>query len=330
MLIRETPKASQQQVPVLLTARVTTWSERWLLETFKRVRSMLFSYIANDMNTRYINMDYLFLSSLSDSELTRLVVSYDTACQWSRGIWDRMKTCCHHLQLHITGWKIMFLVPKFHLSTHVLKCQMAFSFNFTPEVGSTDGEAPEREWVDINLVTSSTKEVGPGSHWDTLDDHFGDWNWKKIIALGVWHLPSQWLIINVFDVGPGLLWKLKIAVPEKDKHTWVLHAMENSLPTSSIAAWENQVDLWECDNGNSNPLVVTLKNELSMIHISITSIIPLVFLTSGNAAWCLSCISLRGGWRYCQENCWRDAQKCDCIHDDHCRTGTGTTTVSHY
>ena len=28
------------------------------------------------------------------------------------------------------------------------------------------------------------KEMGPGSWHDTIDDHFGDWNWKKVISLG--------------------------------------------------------------------------------------------------------------------------------------------------
>jgi hypothetical protein len=26
--------------------------------------------------------------------------------------------------------------------------------------------------------------MGPGSRHDTLDDYFGDWNWKKVIGLG--------------------------------------------------------------------------------------------------------------------------------------------------
>ncbi|KAG5635682.1 hypothetical protein H0H81_010420 [Sphagnurus paluster] len=41
-------------------------------------------------------------------------------------------------------------------------------------VGRTDGEAPKRGWAAVNAVTSSTKEMGPGSRHDTLDDHFGD------------------------------------------------------------------------------------------------------------------------------------------------------------
>ena len=87
---------------------------------------------------------------------------------------------------HLTHEQIstMFLIPKFHLPAHIPRCQVAYSFNFTPHVGRTDGEAPEHGWVNINPAASSTKEMGPGTQRDTLDDHFGDWNWKCITQLG--------------------------------------------------------------------------------------------------------------------------------------------------
>ena len=90
-----------------------------------------------------------------------------------------------HEQVVLNNVKyIRFLVPKFHLPAHVEECNLAFSFNLTKGVGRTDGEAPERGWANINPAAQSTKEMGPGSRRDTLDDHFGDWNWKKIIKLG--------------------------------------------------------------------------------------------------------------------------------------------------
>ncbi len=79
---------------------------------------------------------------------------------------------------------ITFLVPKFHLMAHIEKCQRTHSFNKTLGVGQTDGEAPECTWAASNLVASSTKEMGPGSRRDTLDDHFNDHNWRKVIMFG--------------------------------------------------------------------------------------------------------------------------------------------------
>ena len=48
----------------------------------------------------------------------------------------------------------------------------------------TDGEDPERWWAHINPVSMSTKEMGPGARLDTLDDHAGAWNWRKITGFG--------------------------------------------------------------------------------------------------------------------------------------------------
>jgi hypothetical protein len=130
-------------------------------------------------------MDYLFLSSVTQTQLRSLVVSYDIACQWSKNVWKRMAAYSPHLGLDLNGpLSVKFLVPKFHLPAHVEVCQTAYSFNFMPGVGRTDGEAPERGWSHINPVATSTREMGPGSRRDTLDDHFSDWNWKKTTGLG--------------------------------------------------------------------------------------------------------------------------------------------------
>lgn len=141
--------------------------------------------IANNRTYRYLNMDYLFFSSMqSSSEISTLNISYDIACQWSKHLWTRMSTFPHQYHIKHDHKSITFLVPKFHLPAHVAKCQSNFSFNFIKGVGCTDSEAPERGWADINPIATSTHGMGPGSRHDTLDDHFNDWNWKKICAMG--------------------------------------------------------------------------------------------------------------------------------------------------
>ncbi|KAG1786541.1 uncharacterized protein HD556DRAFT_1434721 [Suillus plorans] len=40
---------------------------------------------------KYINMDYLFFSTLCGTQLQMLNVSYDIACQWHKHLWARMK-----------------------------------------------------------------------------------------------------------------------------------------------------------------------------------------------------------------------------------------------
>jgi len=114
-----------------------------------------------------------------------LVISYDIACQWHKNLWERMQIFAPEEALSSSVRSVLFLVPKFHLPAHVEACNLQFSFNLTKGVGRTDGEAPERGWANINPAAQSTKEMGPGTRRDTLDDHFGDWNWKKTIKLGM-------------------------------------------------------------------------------------------------------------------------------------------------
>ena len=130
-------------------------------------------------------MDYIFFSALKGNGLKNFNVSYDIVCQWSRHLWERMKTLPPDLHFRHVDKRVTPFVPKFHLPAHVAECQWKYSFNYIKGVARTDGEAPEkRGWSTLNAVASSTKEMGPGHHRDTLDDLIGDSNWKKIVGLG--------------------------------------------------------------------------------------------------------------------------------------------------
>lgn len=129
-------------------------------------------------------MDYIFLSSLKFTDYERLVVSYDIACQWSVHLRARMLDFPQDFRIDLDKRQIVYLVPKFHLPAHVAACQTSFSFNLTPGVGTTDGEAPERGWSNSNPASAQTKEMGPGSRRDVIDNLFGDWNHKKVIGFG--------------------------------------------------------------------------------------------------------------------------------------------------
>jgi hypothetical protein len=135
---------------------------------------------------RFINMDYMFFNALHHhkNSVKNVNVSYDIACQWCRKLSERMPLFSE--EFHVDpSVKLRFFVPKFHLLAHRLSCHSLYSFNLTPYVGRTDGESLERGWSNTNSLGSSTKEMGPGSRRDTLDDHFSDMNWKKICGLGM-------------------------------------------------------------------------------------------------------------------------------------------------
>ncbi|KAG2101317.1 uncharacterized protein F5147DRAFT_812283 [Suillus discolor] len=186
---------------------------------------------------RYVNMDYLFFSTMThSSEIVVVNVSYDIACQWNKHLWERMSRYPSNIHLAHTSKTITFLVPKFHLPAHVAPCQTKFSFNLIKGMARTDGEAPERGWSNINPVATSTREMGPGSRRDALDDHFGDWNWRKVSNFGVF-----------------LLQKLKDAIPQRDQHISDLVDFEDAIPAESLATWRTMVEGWETDRSNANP-----------------------------------------------------------------------------
>ncbi|KAG1875869.1 hypothetical protein C8R48DRAFT_745561 [Suillus tomentosus] len=179
---------------------------------------------------KYMNMDYIVFSTLSAFASTPIVnFSYDIACQWHKKLWQRVTTLPSQLQPNRAHTAFNFFVPKFHITA----CQTNFSFNWTPGV--------ERGWADINRVAASTKEMGPGSRREVLDDHFGDWNWKKVTTFG-----------------RVLLCKIKEAIKAKTEHHHALTELEESIKQSdlgvaSLTNWTNEVLAWELDHSNPNP-----------------------------------------------------------------------------
>ncbi|KAJ7775778.1 hypothetical protein B0H14DRAFT_2401678, partial [Mycena olivaceomarginata] len=196
------------------------------------------------LGERYINMDYMFFRSIAGSPLLRFFVSYDIACQWHINIWRRL-AAYQDPDLLVAGNKpfYTFLVPKFHLPAHIEACNLRFSFHLTPEVGQTDGEAPERGWANANPLARSTKEMGPGSRRDTLDDHFNDWNHKKIVALGT-----------------TLRKKTEVAVEEMVTTREALADLEDSLGAEDVKKWTKMAELWEKDVENPNPFETQRKD----------------------------------------------------------------------
>ncbi|KAJ7300519.1 hypothetical protein DFH08DRAFT_919257 [Mycena albidolilacea] len=108
---------------------------------------------------RYGNMDWIVAMILRrlDPRL-RKIISYDIVCQW-------------------------FAIPKMHIKGHLRDCQTKYSLNLIPGSAETDGEAIERLWAHIGGVGTSTREMGPGSREDTLNGHWGSWNWQKLVGL---------------------------------------------------------------------------------------------------------------------------------------------------
>lgn len=131
-------------------------------------------------------MDYAFLATLIGAFFAMIVMSYDIACQWSRNLVKRVPDFPSEMHLDFTTVAVTTVIPKFHIYAHGKDCQSRWSLNYLRWMARTDGEGVEREWSHINPVALSTRLMGPGGRHDTLDDHWGAWNWRKVVGLGMY------------------------------------------------------------------------------------------------------------------------------------------------
>ncbi|KAH8111697.1 hypothetical protein DFH11DRAFT_1512691 [Phellopilus nigrolimitatus] len=183
---------------------------------------------------RYINMDYIFLSSIVGALVTLLLVTYDIACQWSKKLPARVREYPLHLQAAFFYMIVNVAVPKFHLKGHGQSCQSPYSLNLLRHSARTDGEGIERGWSHINPIAMATREMGPGFRHDTIDDHWSAWNWRKIIGLG-----------------HNLLRKFVEAEEMYAKHRANFIELSGTFEPDVIASWTRMVDVWQQDPLNA-------------------------------------------------------------------------------
>jgi hypothetical protein len=199
-------------------------------------------------------MDYLFYHSIQQSPLKNFIISYDIACQWSINLKERMFAFDHQFFLFNGVTQVKFFVPKFHLPAHISVCRSNYSFNYGKGVGRTEGEAPERGWSDTNALAPSTREMGPGSRRDTLDYHFGDHNWQKVIGMGKYcNQHTCDALLMCLTKGASLHRKLLSAATDMAEHVISHNELSSTFSKEILDSWTNQVEAWENDPTQLNP-----------------------------------------------------------------------------
>ena len=137
----------------------------------------------NSSSLSQCNVDYVLLSSLVGVSLY-LLITYDIACQYSKKFFGRMRLLPPEASIEVKENMWSFVVPKLHIRGHERPCQERYALHLHPGAGQTDGEGIERLWAEVGPVGVSTREMGPGHRRDTIDDHQGARNWRKICGLG--------------------------------------------------------------------------------------------------------------------------------------------------
>ncbi|KAG1744767.1 hypothetical protein EDB19DRAFT_1826912 [Suillus lakei] len=207
---------------------------------------------------KYVNMDYLFFSTL-----------------------QHMSRYPSRIHLQPNNKVFTFVVPKFHLPAHILSCQTTYYLNLIKGMARTDGKAIERGWSNINPITTSTWEMGPGSRCDILDDPFGDWNWHKVCnlaSLAAWQVMiTEWeqdqLKSNPFESEASVTTQASVRLELSQLEGQQLsHGVDTSLhpdisPSVLVAV---RIDLeslqWRLAIDSTNTGAHTMDNQLSTLQ----------------------------------------------------------------
>ncbi|KAF8955769.1 hypothetical protein BDZ97DRAFT_1709000 [Flammula alnicola] len=106
------------------------------------------------------------------------VASYDISCAYCVKIVGRFTKNFHDLLDSIK--KIRWLIPLVHVQNHKDNCTYFFSSAYMENVGHFHGETAEHAWPELNQLGAQTRQMNNGHRQDTLIDHHGDWNFKKL------------------------------------------------------------------------------------------------------------------------------------------------------
>ena len=132
-------------------------------------------------------MDFALLTTLIPSVnagISRVLVSYDIGCQWHKNFQDRINSYTAFTPLQLSDleyWRVF--IPKFHLPGHGPACQTLFSLSYAKWARWTDGEQIESGWAQSTGMATWTRESGPNTRRNILDDHWNESNWRKLQGL---------------------------------------------------------------------------------------------------------------------------------------------------
>lgn len=120
---------------------------------------------------------------LLDEGIRRVFITYDIYCQWIINLKRRLLTYLPPLNVDLAARLASFLggIPKMHLWGHIGICRVRYNVALMNGVGSTHGEGVETIWAHSTSLTTWSQEAGPAARHQILNDHWGGWNWRKVV-----------------------------------------------------------------------------------------------------------------------------------------------------
>ena len=248
-------QALAQSSAVMVSFEKTVWS------TFKKASGRL--HVSPQITCtnlfRFVNMDFIFLSTVKDEDVKMIKISYDIACSWSVNLFRRIESYSSELQIPEDRFSLEYFIPKFHLPAHGPNCHTKYSFNYRPGVGRTHGENIESGWAHTNPAAVATREMGAGARHSALDSHWGRWNWRKIIGFGTGQCCAPQFNLKQIVLGALLLKNLHEARGMARQCEKVCNEFEQQAEPATINDWQAIKRSWERDPSKLDPYKLTEK-----------------------------------------------------------------------
>lgn len=124
----------------------------------------------------------LQVSHRAVSSETNDVTTYDNSCNYSVHVVSRFEQYFADVAPLVA--KIRWGIPAVHIGNHKEDCNYVYNTAYMDGAAHFHGETAEQYWPHINKVGSHVQHMRNGHRQDTLNDHHGDWNWKKTQGLG--------------------------------------------------------------------------------------------------------------------------------------------------
>lgn len=156
---------------------------------------------------RQCNMDMVFCQAArymlkGFPELLRAFMgTYDVACSWAVNFPERNARSPY---LNLPDWMLDFIVAigDFHVGGHKPPCYCRFCCTFIHGAGLLEAERVETGWSVMNPILNGSRSMSLTNRNEKLDDHFGFWNWDKLLRIGVLAITRKYsdpVLINQLD-----------------------------------------------------------------------------------------------------------------------------------
>ncbi|KAE9391631.1 hypothetical protein BT96DRAFT_1001104 [Gymnopus androsaceus JB14] len=110
-----------------------------------------------------------------------LIISYNSMCYYCKNIIPCFMAYHPSIAHRIRSGH--FIIPIYHCQNHVPECNPLYSYKYKPNMAHFHSESIEFPWPYFNTLGPSIWQMNPGQRIDTLELHYGGWNYRKLTGM---------------------------------------------------------------------------------------------------------------------------------------------------